>query len=67
MTDPKTDIKPLSILKKSEIAQKADTAEARERSGSTSGHNQDCIRHFRHLSRRYKLGAGRYPRGTSRV
>ena len=29
MTDPKTDIKPLSFIGKSEIAKRADTAEAR--------------------------------------
>lgn len=44
MTDPKTDIKPLSILKKSEIAQKADTAEARAEAKREAEAKGDTIR-----------------------
>lgn len=44
MTDPKTDIKPLSILKKSEIAQKADTVEARAEAKREAEAKADTIR-----------------------
>lgn len=57
MTDPKTDIKPLSFLKESEIAQRAETAEARAEAKKEADEDANVIRIVWGTS-------GEYPDGT---